>query len=70
MRLKKELCVWAGCLVLAELTNLGAVIAYERPLVELVSMIGYVFVISLVYYLLIAVVRGIAALIMKLINRK
>lgn len=69
MKLKTELLVWAGCFILAELTNLGAIIAYSRPLVELVSMIGYVVVISLVYYLMIGVLRGVAALVKKLVKR-
>lgn len=50
--------MWAVlCFAVAFLTNVYAVIHYDRPAIELISQIGFVLVITLALYVALAVVR-------------
>lgn len=57
--LRKELLIYALCFAVAFLINLGAVIAYSRPWIELFSQLGYVVAISLAFYFIFLFFRGI-----------
>ncbi len=56
-RIRTELFILVGCFGLAFCTNIFAIIKYSRPAVELVSMIGFVIVLTVIYYLLLWVLR-------------
>lgn len=68
--IRRELYVLLGCFVVAFLTNVGCIIAYDRPWVELVSQIGFVFFITGGVYVLLAFFRIIVWLIAKLFRKK
>lgn len=70
MKLKKEILYLGISFIAAELVNLYAIILYSRPLTELFSMIGYVFAITVVFYLLILIVRLAVTGIKKLVEHK
>ena len=55
--IRRELFILLGCFVAAFLVNVGAIIAYDRPWVELISQIGFVFFITGGIYVLLAVFR-------------
>lgn len=63
---KRELYILLGCFVAALLENLAAVIIYKRPVVELVSCIGFVITICLILYILLLVLRLIVKLLLRL----
>ncbi|MCQ2159029.1 MAG: hypothetical protein MJY43_04310 [Bacteroidales bacterium] len=64
--IKRELVILLCCFAAAELLNLAAVIFYSRPAIELLSMIGYVIVFSIITYLLLWIPRLVALLIKKI----
>ena len=68
--LRRELYVLLGCFIAAFLTNVGAIIAYDRPWIELISQIGFVFFITGGIYVLLAFFRLIVWLITKTIKTK
>ncbi len=47
---RREVFIALGCFILSFCINVGAVIAYSKPWTEVFSQIGYVVVISLVFY--------------------
>ena len=55
--IRRELYVLLGCFVAAFFVNVGAIIAYDRPWIELISQIGFVFFITGGIYVLLAVFR-------------
>ena len=52
--IKQQLLYLLGCFVVAFAVNTYAVIHYDRPAIELLSQLGFVVVIALSLYLLIA----------------
>ena len=54
---RRELYVWLGCLVVANIINVVAIIKFQSPWYELFTQVGYMFVTSLVLYALVLVVR-------------
>lgn len=64
--IKRELVILLCCFAAAELLNLATVIFYSRPAIELLSMIGYVIVFSIITYLLLWIPRLVALLIKKI----
>ena len=66
---RKELMVLAGCLISAIVDNLVAIIKYDRPWTEIVSMIGYEVMICLVLYLILVLIRLVVFLCKKVFNR-
>lgn len=68
--IRRELFVLLACFVVAFIMNVVAVFVYDRPLVEIVSQIGYVVVITACIYALLAVLRGIVALLARVFIRK
>ena len=68
--MKRELCWFLASYVLAMLTNVGAIIAYDRPWVELVSQIGYVTFIAVGIYVILLVFRGLFVLLSMIFRKK
>ena len=68
-RQKKELVIFGACFAIAFLMNVISIIVYKTPWYEVFTQIGYVFVIAIVLYLLLAIVRSIIRLI-KNLNKK
>lgn len=68
-RQKKELLIFGVCFAIGFLMNLISIIIYKTPWYEVFSQLGYVFVIALVLYILLSIVRGVIKLI-KSIGKK
>ncbi len=68
-RQKKELLIFGVCFAIGFLMNLISIIIYKTPWYEIFSQLGYVFVIALVLYILLSIIRGIIKLI-KSIGKK
>ena len=67
--IRRELFVLLGCFVAAFLVNVGAIIAYDRPWIELISQIGFVFFITGGIYVLLAVLRLLVWLVSKIFKK-
>ena len=71
--LRRELLVLAGCFGFAVLFDLFSIIKYHRPFVELFQTIGYIITITVVVYLILAILRmivwGVRALV-KIVSTK
>ena len=67
--LRRELFILLGCFIFAILLNIYAIIKYSRHDFELVSMIGYVIVVTLIAYLILVVIRLIILFFVWLINK-
>ena len=67
--LRREGWILLGCLAAAVLFDLVAIVKYGRPLVELVQTVGYVLAIALSLYVILAVLRLLVALFVKLLKR-
>jgi len=61
-RIKTELITLAVCFLIAFATNVGAVIAYKSPAIEVLTSLHYVLIATVVLYILVAVIRIILAL--------
>ncbi len=68
-RQKKELLIFGVCFAIGFLMNFISIVIYKTPWHEIFTQIGYVFVIAVILYLLLAIVRSIIRLI-KNLNRK
>ena len=68
--LRRELFVLLRCFVVACLVNAGAIIAYDRPWSEMYSQIGFVFFITGGIYFLLALIRILICLIVKIFKTK
>lgn len=68
-RQKKELSIFAVCFVIAFLMNFISIIIYKTPWIEIISQIGYVFVIAVVLYLILAFFRSFIRLIRKVFRK-
>ncbi len=66
---RRELWVLLGCLLAACLVNVYAIVRYARPVSELWTQIGYVVVLALVVYLLLALLRLLAAGVLALVRK-
>ncbi|MCR4860718.1 MAG: hypothetical protein K5910_08660 [Bacteroidales bacterium] len=65
VRLRRELRTLAICFAIAVVANIGAIIGYKTPFYEIFTQIGYVVVITLVLYLVWALIRTLVWLIRK-----
>ena len=66
--LRRELFILLGCFVFAVGVNTFAILKSARPAKELVTMIGYVIVVAGIVYLLLGVVRLIAAWVVHMLR--
>lgn len=54
---RRELFTMLFCFIVAFLTNVGAILYYHRPWVEVFSQIGFVLVLALCVYLFLGMFR-------------
>lgn len=66
---RRELWILLVCFVLANITNVVAIIRFASPWYELFTQLGYVFFLTCVLYLLLVIVR-VAWRIFKHLSRK
>ncbi|MGN1226381.1 MAG: hypothetical protein ACI4TL_03995 [Candidatus Cryptobacteroides sp.] len=69
-RIRREVIVALVCFLLSFLTNMGAVIFYAKPWVEIFTQIGYVFIIAVVFYVIALIIRLLYLLIIKIFKIK
>lgn len=55
--IKREIYVWLCALIAAQLMNVYAIVKFETQWRELYSQLGYILMLSIVLYLLIALLR-------------
>ncbi len=60
---RRELLILLCCFIIGMLTNVGAIIVYDRPFVELFTQIGFVIVFSLILYFALWIIRLIVMLV-------
>jgi len=56
-RIKIELITILACFIIAFFTNLGAIIYFKTPIVELITSIGFVIAFAIVLYVLWCIIR-------------
>ena len=54
---RRELLIFLGCCVVANITNWVAIIRFSAPWYEVFTQVGYVLITSVVIYALVALVR-------------
>lgn len=69
-RSKIELITMLACFVIACLFNLGAIINFKSPAVELVTSLGYVVIFAVVLYILWSIIRLVGYAIKKVFFKK
>ena len=69
-RIRREIRFAAAAFIVAFLTNLYAVVRFDRPWYELFTQMGYVVVITAGVYLLLWVPRPLAALVSRMGGRR
>lgn len=69
-RQKKELRILLICFACSFLLNIAAIIIYKTPWAEVITQIGYVIVIAIGLYVLIAIIRLIIYLISTLFKKR
>jgi hypothetical protein len=62
---RREFIIWMILFILCNLLNVYSIIHYKTRWIELITQLGYVFVLSLLIYFLIALIRLIVTLIRK-----
>lgn len=67
-RKKAEIRTFGICFLLANLVNIYAIIAYATSIKEVVTQIGYVFLLAVVLYLLRSILLIVYILVKKIIN--
>lgn len=68
--IRRQIIIYLLCFAISFFINVGAVICYNRPLTELFSQIGFVIVISIVFYALTVIVQLLIESIRYLLRRK
>lgn len=66
--IRRELLILLGCFIVGMLTNVGAIIAYDRPFTEFFSQIGFVIVFSLILYFVLWVVRLVVLAVRQIVR--
>jgi hypothetical protein len=69
-RIKREGLILFFCFLVANLTNLYAIFAYQTAFSELISQIGYVCLFTLALYVFLGLCRFVYYLIMKFLKNK
>lgn len=62
---RREFIIWLIIFFFCNLLNVYSIIHYNTRWIELITQLGYVFVLSLLIYFLISLIRIIVALIRK-----
>lgn len=68
-RVKKELNFLLLCFIVAFLTNVVAIIIYKTSWIEILTQLGYVLILAISLYFLLAVFRLVIKLLKLLIGR-
>ena len=68
--IKRELWILLGCFIFAVLFDLFGVIKYHKPFYEVFQTIGYEIVITAITYAVVAFVRILVWLVMKIFKKK
>lgn len=63
-QLRRERNLLLALFVVAFLVNVGAIVGYDRPWSELFSQLGFVVVITPLFYLLLWIPRGLVRLLL------
>lgn len=67
--LKRELLIFLVCFIAICIVNIVSIIIFKTSFWEIFSQIGYVVVISVILYLLVAFVRVLIYLLLKIFKR-
>ncbi|OGU65506.1 MAG: hypothetical protein A2440_02050 [Stygiobacter sp. RIFOXYC2_FULL_38_25] len=65
--LKREIIIWFIALFCAVALNIYAIVKYDASWIELLTQLPVIILLSVLIYLLIIVVRGIAKTILKIV---
>ncbi len=60
---RREFIIWLIIFILSNLLNAYSIIHYKTKWIELITQLGYVFVLSLLVYFLVALIRLIITLV-------
>ncbi len=69
-QIRVEIMTWIVCFFISFLSNVGAIIYYKSPWLELLSSLHYVLVLTFFLYLLWSLIRALKKLIFKLIAKR
>lgn len=69
-QIRVEIMTWIVCFFISFLSNVGAIIYYKSPWLELLSSLHYVLVFTFFLYLLWSLIRALKKLIFKLIAKR
>lgn len=62
---RREFIIWLIAFLLSNLLNVYGIIHYKTSWIELFTQLGYVFVLSLLLYFLVALIRLVVGIIRK-----
>lgn len=68
--IRRERNIYLLCFLLSFAINIVAIVVYERPWIEVLSQLGYVFVISIFFYIILWIPRLIFKWICRLFRKK
>ncbi|MFA5650202.1 MAG: hypothetical protein WC914_03570 [Proteiniphilum sp.] len=68
-RVKKEATILLACFTMAFIINVASIVIYKTSWLEIFTQIGYVIIITLTLYLVVAFIRLIIYLIYRLTKR-
>ncbi len=68
-RVKKEVAILLACFTMAFIINVASIVIYKTSWLEIFTQIGYVIIITLTLYLVVAFIRLIIYLICRLTKR-
>lgn len=68
--IRRERNIYLLCFLLSFAINMVAIVVYERPWIEVLSQLGYVFVISIFFYIILWIPRLIFKWICRLFRNK
>ena len=69
-RIRTELITLSACFVIACLFNLGAIIYYKSPAIELITSLGYAIIFAIALYILWSLIRLIVYIIKSVLSKK
>ena len=67
---KKELFIFLGCFIAAEIVNAISIIVYNTNWIELLTHIGYVFCIAVGFYCILLLIRLLSKGILYLFRKR
>ena len=67
---RRELVIWLICFAIANVTNWISIVRFSAPWYEVFTQIGYVVILSLVIYFLLALVRVAWWMLSRIFDKK